>query len=66
MPPNWPLVSHDSGLFQGTEETGCPLESTFSAAGVVDELEQPAWKRANGRRSRSERKRIMRLRLPKK
>ena len=40
-PPNWPVVSHDSGLFHGTEETGCPLESTFSALGTVALLEQP-------------------------
>jgi hypothetical protein len=41
MPPNWPWVSQDSGLFQGTLETGCPFAST-SWAPDVPELEQPA------------------------
>lgn len=57
IPPSWPVVSHDSGLFQGTAETGCPFESTFSALGVVAELEQPASSSAKGRKRRIERKR---------
>ena len=59
IPPNWPVVSHDSGLFHGTEETGCPFASTSLAEGVVAELEQPTWNKTKGRRKRIERRRVI-------
>ena len=61
MPPSWPVVSQVSGLFQGTEETGCPLASTLVVVGVVALLPQPVTSKTNGRRRRNERTRIMRL-----
>ena len=58
MPPNCPFVSHDSGLFHGTAETGSPLASTLFADGVGVEL-QPARSRTNGVDKRIKRRRII-------
>jgi hypothetical protein len=61
MPPSWPVVSQDSGLFQGTAETGSPLASTFVVVGVVALVEQPATTKTKGSKKRVKRTRVMPL-----
>jgi hypothetical protein len=57
-PPNCPFVSHDSGLFHGTLETGSPLESTVPACAAESALvlEQPTWQKLTGSNRRSKRR----------
>ncbi len=56
MPPSWPLVSHCSGLFQGTLETGWPFASTLPFEGLVSAEEQPVKIKTAGRKSRGKKR----------